>query len=112
MHISENRLEGSLLDTDLKEVLDECHAHLVTATLQINSGAEKAVLEIRAGAVDSVDYKGLKKTEALAKLHELKTGEFELAPNLGFVIEAVGHVTDLEAQDLFVTANAGFAFHF
>lgn len=40
------------------------------------------------------------------------TGEFELAPKLGFVVEAIGHITDLQAQDLFVTVNAGFAFHF
>ena len=98
MHISENRLEGSLLDTDLKEVLDECHAHLVTATLLINSGAEKAVLEIRAGAVDSVDYKGLKKSEALAKLHELKTGEFELAQKLPDLTGKLGTAASLETE--------------
>ncbi len=40
------------------------------------------------------------------------TGEFELAPKVGFQIEIIGHITDLDANDLFATAHAGFAFHF
>lgn len=98
MHISENRLEGSLLDTDLKEVLDECHAHLVTGTLSIDASGKKAILEIRAGAVDSVEYQGLKRTEALAKLHELKDGEFELTQKLPNLTGELGTAASLEAN--------------
>lgn len=98
MHISENRLEGSLLDTALKEVLDECHAQLVTGTLSINAGSDEAILEIRAGAVDSVDYKGLKKTDALAKLHKIKDGEFALTQKLPDLSGGLGDAASLETK--------------
>ena len=98
MHISENRLEGSLLDTQLKEVLDECHEHLVTATLAIKAGSERAVLEIRAGAVDSIDYKGLRRSEALKQLHKLRDGEFELVQKLPNLSGELGDGASLEAK--------------
>ena len=40
------------------------------------------------------------------------TGEFELAPNIGLMLEVTTHVTDLDAAELFLTGHAGVAIHF
>lgn len=40
------------------------------------------------------------------------TGEFEVTPKLGIMLELTSHITDLATEELFLTGHVGVAIHF
>ena len=85
-YISTNRLEGSLGDTPLQRLLDECLEHLVTGTIWVRPPGKLGCIELRAGGVDTVEFEDKRGDEALAAIEKLTDGEYELVqrlPNIG-----------------------------
>ena len=84
--VSPNRLEGSLCDTSVERLLSACHRHLVTGALEIRAAGVVGVVELRAGAVDRVEFGEARGDRALDLLRKLADGDYQLTqrlPDLG-----------------------------
>jgi len=99
-HVSQHHLEGSLADTSLDRILESCHRHLVTGLVRVTAGSKVGVIELRAGAVDTSKIGDLTGRPALAEMHKLRDGMYEivqrlpdLAGELGGSSAAEGDVT-------------------
>jgi len=55
-HVSQNRVQGSLEEATVDQLIDACFKHLVTGTLAITGEGGAGVIELRAGAVESASY--------------------------------------------------------
>ena len=98
LHVSPNRLEGSLCDTSLDRLLSECRKHLITGALQITLGGKKGRIELRAGAVDQVSFGGAHGERALEQLRRLPDGLYELTQRLPDLDGALGSAAALVAD--------------
>jgi hypothetical protein len=58
------------------------------------------------------DADGLQQSETSVGFVLGVTGEFEINRRFGFLVEFMGHVTDLEESNIFATGHAGLAVHF
>ena len=86
MHVSRNRLEGSLGDTSIERLLEACHRHLVTGTVRVKTFAGEGAIELRAGAVEESRVGDLEGKDALERMKRLSDGEYEIVqqlPDLG-----------------------------
>ena len=59
-----------------------------------------------------IDAEGLDQSETSVGFVLGVTGEFEINRRFGFLIEFMGHVTEIENSNLFATGHAGLAVHF
>ncbi len=88
-HVSKNRLEGSLCDTSLGQLLDSCRKHLVTGEIRIvGAGGQprRGHVRVRAGAVDEAQWGELRGDLAVVEMRGLTDGLYELGqrlPDLG-----------------------------
>ncbi len=62
--------------------------------------------------IEGLDAEGLRQSETSVGLVIGVTGEFEINRRFGFLLEFMGHVTNLEDSNLFATGHAGIAAHF
>ena len=98
MVVSKNRLEGSLSDTPLRELLDACHKHLVTGAIKIFDDKNKrsGVLVLRAGAVDQARFGDSVGDAAVEAMMALDEGMYELAQQLPDLSGDLGRAAALE----------------
>ncbi len=80
--MSPNRLEGSLCDTSLDNLLEACRKSLVTGTIDIEAYSGDASIELRAGAVDRASFGALDGEAAVNALRDLHDGLYELRQRL------------------------------
>jgi hypothetical protein len=62
--------------------------------------------------LEGIDDQGLDQSETSVGFVLGVTGEFEINRRFGFLIEFMGHVTDIQDSNLFATGHAGLAVHF
>jgi hypothetical protein len=62
--------------------------------------------------LEGLDADGLQQSETNVGFVIGVTGEFEINRRFGFLVEFMGHVTELDNASLFATGHAGFAVHF
>ena len=62
--------------------------------------------------LEGLDSDGLRQSETSVGLVLGVTGEFEINRRFGFLLEFMGHVTNLDDSNLFATGHAGIAAHF
>ena len=62
--------------------------------------------------LEGLNSDGLRQSETSVGLVLGVTGEFEINRRLGFLLEFMGHVTNLDNSNLFATGHAGIAAHF
>lgn len=98
VHVSKNRLEGSLADTRLEQLLEPCHRHLLTGTIKVRSEAGKGLIILRAGAVDQARFGDLIGDAAVARMCALDEGSYELAQRLPELGGALGSAAELEGE--------------
>lgn len=98
VHVSSNRLEGSLADTPLSVLLDNCHRSLVTGTLVVDTGEITGTLELRAGAVDRAEFDGLDGRDAVRRLRALASGSYELTQRLPDLDGRLGGAAQFEGD--------------
>jgi hypothetical protein len=100
MVVSKNRLEGSLSDTSLSDLLDACHKHLVTGAIKIVDEKNKrnGVLVLRAGAVDQARFGDTVGDKAVQTMLELKDGMYELSQQLPDLSGDLGRAAALEGS--------------
>jgi hypothetical protein len=98
MIVSKNRLEGSLSDTPLRELLDACHKHLVTGAIKVSDDKNKrsGVLVLRAGAVDQARFGDSVGDAAVDLMAALEEGTYELAQQLPDLSGELGRAAALE----------------
>ncbi len=98
MVVSKNRLEGSLADTPLRDLLASCHKHLVTGAIKVfdDHGHRQGVLVLSAGAVDQVRFGDAVGDTALAEMDALTDGSYELAQQLPDLSGELGRAAALE----------------
>jgi hypothetical protein len=98
MVVSKNRLEGSLTDTPLRELLDACHKHLVTGAIKVfdEKGRRSGVLVLRAGAVDQARFGDSVGDSAVESMIDLSDGMYELAQQLPDLSGDLGRAAALE----------------
>jgi hypothetical protein len=82
LHVSPNRLEGSLCDTSLDRLLGACRKHLVTGAIQVTAGSRTGTIELRAGAMDSAAFGGARGERAVELMAALVDGLYELTQKL------------------------------
>jgi hypothetical protein len=82
LHVSPNRLEGSLCDTSLDRLLGACRKHLVTGAIQVTAGHRSGTIELRAGAVDSAVFGMAHGERAVELMAALPDGLYELTQKL------------------------------
>jgi hypothetical protein len=99
MVVSKNRLEGSLADTPLKELLAACHKHLVTGAVKIwDDKGRSGVLTLRAGAVDQARFGDSVGDAAVDAMRALGDGTYELAQQLPDLTGDLGRAAALEGS--------------
>lgn len=98
IHLSNHRCEGSLCDTPLPRVLEECFDHQVTGTITICCGDRQGTLELRAGVVDRAEFSGVRGDSALEILSRLRTGTYEVAQRLPDLAGELGSAGELEGN--------------
>jgi hypothetical protein len=106
MHVSKNRLAGSLADTALEKLLEAAHKNLLTGQIVVQAEGKEGSLQLRAGAVDEVRFGDLKDDPALAHMKLLKAGTYELTqrlPDLGGELGSAAAL-DGEVTDIPITA--------
>ncbi len=98
MVVSKNRLEGSLADTPLRDLLAACHKHLVTGAIKVFDDQNKrsGVLVLRAGAVDQARFGDSVGDAAVDDMMALKDGSYELAQQLPDLSGDLGRAAALE----------------
>ena len=62
--------------------------------------------------LDGLDASGIRDSETSVGFVLGVTGEFEINRRVGFLIEFMGHATELEGANIFATGHAGVAVHF
>jgi hypothetical protein len=82
LHVSPNRLEGSLCDTSLDRLLGACRKHLVTGAIQVTAGHRTGSIELRAGAVDAAVFGMAHGERAVELMAALPDGHYELTQKL------------------------------
>jgi hypothetical protein len=98
MVVSKNRLEGSLSDTPLRDLLEACHKHLVTGAIKVFDDKNKrsGVLVLRAGAVDQARFGDSVGDAAVEAMMKLDDGTYELAQQLPDLSGDLGRAAALE----------------
>jgi hypothetical protein len=97
-HVSQNRLEGTLNETPLPRLLDECRKQLVTGTIWVRTPGALGRVELRAGAVDTVEYGALREREALRAIEALPDGMYELVQRLPDLDGSLGQAAELRGM--------------
>jgi hypothetical protein len=85
MHVSRNKVEGTLGEVPLSALLDSCRRARFTGTIRI-LGAAEGTLTLRAGFVDEAQSGALKGEAAVDALMALRDGVYEVQqrlPDLG-----------------------------
>lgn len=90
VYVSRNHLEGSFADVPLDRILAACHRHLVTGQIRIETGVVHGVIELRAGAVDRVEFGDAHGARALQQVRHLADGWYELTQRLPDLTGALG----------------------
>jgi len=98
MHVSKNRLEGSLSDTPLEKLLEPCRRTLFTGTIEIKTPTEKGLITVRAGAVDAVRFQDLTDDAALQRIQALEDGDYVIAQRVPDMSGALGSSAGLEGE--------------
>jgi hypothetical protein len=98
IHISKNRLVGSICDTPLERLLGECRRHLVTGSVRIDAAGRVGAIELRVGVVDSAEFDGLRDKQAVAAMSALPDGFYELSQRLPDLAGALGHSAHCEGE--------------
>jgi hypothetical protein len=75
-------MDGSLCDHPVRKLLELCERHRLTGTLDVTSWGRSGRVEMRAGQVTAVAFGTLQGHAAMAELHALRDGLFELHPAL------------------------------
>jgi hypothetical protein len=97
-HVSKNRLEGSLGDTSLDQLLAECHKHMVTGTITVHGNDALGTVDLRVGFVDSAAFGDLADDTALDAMGKLSDGEYELVQRLPDLDGALGSAAQLDGS--------------
>jgi hypothetical protein len=97
-HVSQNRLEGSLGDTPIDRLLDECHKNLVTGTIWVRAPGKLGRVELRAGAVDTSEFADLTGNPAIEAMRKLPDGMYELVQRLPNLDGALGKAAQFEGD--------------
>src|SRR5688500_4532641 len=104
MIVSKNRLEGSLGDVPLADLLAACHKHLVTGAIKVwDDSGKNGVLLLRAGYVDQARFADAVGDPALHGMMAMKQGNYEIAQQLPDLSGDMGKSAALEGS----TANVG-----
>jgi len=106
MHVSKNRLAGSLADTPLEKLLEAAHKNLLTGQIVVQAEGKEGSLQIRAGAVDEVRFGELKDDPALAHMKLLKGGTYELTQRLPDLGGELGSAAALDGEVIDVPITA------
>lgn len=97
-HISPNRLEGSLCDVPLDQLLASCREHMITGTIKIAGHFGDGVLELRAGIPDGARYGTLTDEAAMEKLCSLPDGLYELTQRLPDLTGDLGDAAECQGD--------------
>jgi hypothetical protein len=97
-HVSRNRLEGSLADTSIDELLEACRKHLITGTLRVTLKGKRGSFELRAGVVDEGAFDGASGDDAIERVRAGKSGEYELTQKLPDLSGILGSSAQLEGE--------------
>jgi hypothetical protein len=99
MIVSKNRLEGSLGDVPLADLLAACHKHLVTGAIKVwNDSGKNGVLLLRAGYVDQARFDNKMGDPALDDMMALREGGYEIAQQLPDLAGKMGKGSALEGN--------------
>jgi hypothetical protein len=97
-HVSKNRLEGSIADASVDQVLKACHDRLITGTLRVAAMGKQGTVELRAGAVETAEFGEESGGEALRSMRRLRNGEFELTQKLPNLSGMLGDAAQFEGE--------------
>ena len=98
MHVSKNRLEGSLADTRLDKLLEKLELHLFTGTIELKAAAGTGVVDLRAGAVEKVKVGSLEGDAAMKQARALDQGEYVVVQRVPDLTGALGSSAGLEGE--------------
>ncbi len=98
MHVSKNRLEGSLADTRLDKLLEKLELHLFTGTIELKAAAGTGVVDLRAGAVENVRLGTLEGDAAMKQARALDQGEYVVVQRVPDLTGALGSSAGLEGE--------------
>jgi hypothetical protein len=98
IHASKNRLEGSLAETPLKELLDPCRRHGLTGTIRIEAREGRGVLHLRAGVVDHASFGLLVGDAAVIRMSLLREGSYHVEQRLPDLSGRLGPAAALESD--------------
>ncbi|MCC6998303.1 MAG: DUF4388 domain-containing protein [Deltaproteobacteria bacterium] len=98
MHVSKNRLEGSLADTRLDKLLEKLELHLFTGTIELKAAAGSGAVDLRAGAVESVRLGTLEGEAAMKQARALDQGEYVVVQRVPDLTGALGSSAGLEGE--------------
>jgi hypothetical protein len=98
LHVSKHHLEGSLADVQLEKILESCHRHLVTGLIRITAGPKSGTIELRAGAVEQASFDGASGNLAIAKMHALLDGTYEIVQRLPDLAGELGGAASAEGE--------------
>ena len=98
MHVSKNRLEGSLADTRLDKLLEKLELHLFTGTIELKAVAGTGVVDLRAGAVENVKLGTLEGDAAMKQARALDQGEYVVVQRVPDLTGALGSSAGLEGE--------------
>lgn len=79
---SPNRIRGSLAEMPLSRLLAHCQRSAVTGRIDVTSGPNRGRVVLRAGMVDSAEFGGASDDDALAEMHRLSGGSYEISQRL------------------------------
>lgn len=97
-HVSKHHLEGSLADVQVEKILASCHRHLVTGLVRVNAGGKTGTIELRAGVVDQASFDGATGNLALARMHALYDGTYEVVQRLPDLAGELGGAASAEGE--------------
>ena len=97
-HVSKHHLEGSLADASLEKILASCHKHLLTGLVRVTAGPRTGEIELRAGAVESAAFDGATGNLALARMHALYEGTYEIVQRLPDLAGGLGGAATAEGE--------------
>ena len=97
-HLSSNRVWGQLGTTTAAEVLDGCRKRRVTGEVIFHAGDRTGTVELRAGSVERASIGAITGDAALAALHELADGTFEVVQRLPDLHGALGTAAEFQGE--------------
>jgi hypothetical protein len=99
-HVSKHRLEGSLADTPMSELLATLRRQLFTGTVTVRRGRKGDTLHLSAGVVHRADVQGKQADieETVKKLGGLRDGMYEVQQRLPDLSGELGSSASLEGE--------------